>query len=91
MARIGGGVSEMLDDIVGEVNGAATSIYLTAIAPRCSGEVDDVVGYWYSVRFRRGLGSQRGREERVAAMKSDGNLPLLPRLRRFSGELARAG
>jgi hypothetical protein len=45
----------------------------------------------YSVRRRRDLGSQWGRKERVAAMKSDGNLPLLPRLRCFSGELARAG
>jgi hypothetical protein len=44
----------------------------------------------YSVRRRRDLGSQWEREERVAAMKSDGNLPLLPRLRRFFGELARA-
>jgi hypothetical protein len=44
---IGGGVSEMLDDVVGEVNGAAASIYLTAIPPRCSGKVDDVVGYWW--------------------------------------------
>jgi hypothetical protein len=45
----------------------------------------------YSIRCRRGLGSQWGRKERVAAMKSDGNLPLLPRLWHFSGELARAG
>jgi hypothetical protein len=44
----------------------------------------------YSVRCRRDLGSQWEREERVAAMKSDGNLPLLPRLRRFSDELASA-
>jgi hypothetical protein len=44
----------------------------------------------YSVRRRRDLGSQWEREERVAAMKSDDNLPLLPRLRRFFGELARA-
>jgi hypothetical protein len=45
----------------------------------------------YRVRCRRGLGSQWGRKEGVAAMKSDGNLPLLPRLRCFSGELTRAG
>jgi hypothetical protein len=44
----------------------------------------------YSVRRWRDLGSQWEREERAAAMKSDGNLPLLPRLRQFSGELARA-
>jgi hypothetical protein len=44
----------------------------------------------YSIRCRRGRGSQWGRKERVAAMKSDGNLPLLPRLQSFSGELARA-
>jgi hypothetical protein len=43
-----------------------------------------------SVICRRDLGSQWEREERVAVMKSDGNLPLLPRLRRFSDELARA-
>jgi hypothetical protein len=42
-----------------------------------------------SVRRRRDLGSQWEREERVAAMKSNINLPLLPQLRRFSGELAR--
>jgi hypothetical protein len=44
----------------------------------------------YSIRHRRDLGSQWEREKRAAAMKSDGNLPLLPRLRRFYGELARA-
>jgi hypothetical protein len=37
----------MLNDVIGEVNGAAALIYLTAIAPRCSGEFDDVIGYWW--------------------------------------------
>jgi hypothetical protein len=45
----------------------------------------------YSVRCRRGLGSQWGIKERVAALKSVGNLPLLPQLWCFSDELARAG
>jgi hypothetical protein len=44
----------------------------------------------YSIRRRRDLGNQWERKERAVVVKSDGNLPLLPRLRRFSGELARA-
>jgi hypothetical protein len=44
----------------------------------------------YSIRCRGDLGSQWKREERAVVVKSDGNLPLLPRLRWFSDELARA-